>query len=200
MRGKNPETAARIRRCIDRYCMETGTAPSIRAIADATGIPRPTVQRYLVALGSSGEISYEGGKITTGATEKFSGEQVTVALLGEVACGLPGYAEEHIETYLRLPRALIGSGNCYLLRARGESMIEAGIAPGDLVLVRESATALPGQIAVVLVGEEATLKRYYPEPEKKRIRLHPENREMPDLYVTHAVVQGVAVKVIKELV
>ncbi len=200
MRGKNPETAARIRRCIDRYCMETGTAPSIRAIADATGIPRPTVQRYLVALGSSGEISYEGGRITTGATEKFSGEQVTVALLGEVACGLPGYAEEHIETYLRLPRALVGSGNCYLLRARGESMIEAGIAPGDLVLVRESATALPGQIAVVLVGEEATLKRYYPEPEKKRIRLHPENREMPDLYVTHAVVQGVAVKVIKELV
>lgn len=200
MRGKNPETAARIRRCIDQYCMETGTAPSIRAIADATGIPRPTVQRYLVALGSSGEISYEGGKITTGATEKFSGEQVTVALLGEVACGLPGYAEEHIETYLRLPRALVGSGNCYLLRARGKSMIEAGIAPGDLVLVRESATALPGQIAVVLVGEEATLKRYYPEPEKKRIRLHPENREMPDLYVTHAVVQGVAVKVIKELV
>lgn len=200
MRGKNPETAARIRRCIDRYCMETGTAPSIRAIADATGIPRPTVQRYLVALGSSGEISYEGGRITTGATEKFSGEQVTVALLGEVACGLPGYAEEHVETYLRLPRALVGSGNCYLLRARGESMIEAGIAPGDLVLVRESATALPGQIAVVLVGEEATLKRYYPEPEKKRIRLHPENREMPDLYVTHAVVQGVAVKVIKELV
>ena len=200
MRGKNPETAARIRRCIDRYCMETGTAPSIRAIADATGIPRPTVQRYLVALGSSGEISYEGGRITTGATEKFSGEQVTVALLGEVACGLPGYAEEHIETYLRLPRALVGSGNCYLLRARGKSMIEAGIAPGDLVLVRESATALPGQIAVVLVGEEATLKRYYPEPEKKRIRLHPENREMPDLYVTHAVVQGVAVKVIKELV
>ncbi len=200
MREKNPETAARIRRCIDRYCMETGTAPSIRAIADATGIPRPTVQRYLVALGSSGEISYEGGRITTGATEKFSGEQVTVALLGEVACGLPGYAEEHIETYLRLPRALVGSGNCYLLRARGESMIEAGIAPGDLVLVRESATALPGQIAVVLVGEEATLKRYYPEPEKKRIRLHPENREMPDLYVTHAVIQGVAVKVIKELV
>lgn len=199
MREKNPETAARIRRYIDRYCMETGAAPSIRTIADATGVPRPTVQRYLIALGEAGEISYVGGKITTGATEKFEGEQVTVALLGEVACGLPNYAEEHIETYLRLPRALVGSGNCYLLRARGESMIEAGIAPGDLVLVRESATALPGQIAVVLVGEEATLKRYYPEPEKKRIRLHPENREMQDLYVTHAVVQGVAVKVIKEL-
>ncbi len=200
MREKNPETAARIRRCIDRYCMDTGAAPSIRTIADATGIPRPTVQRYLVALGAAGEISYEGGRITTDATEKFAGEQVTVALLGEVACGLPNYAEEHIETYLRLPRALVGSGNCYLLRARGESMIDAGIAPGDLVLVRESATALPGQIAVVLVGEEATLKRYYPEPDKKRIRLHPENREMHDIYVSHAVIQGVAVKVIKELV
>lgn len=199
MREKNPETAMRICRYIDRYCLETGVAPSIRTISDATGIPRPTVQRYLVALGAAGEISYENGRIATGATEKFAEEQATVALLGEVACGLPGYAEEHIEAYLRLPRALVGHGNCYLLRARGESMIEAGIAPGDLVLVRESATALPGQIAVVLVGEEATLKRYYPEPEKKRIRLHPENREMQDLYVTDAVVQGVAVKVIKEL-
>lgn len=200
MREKNPETAACIRRYIDRYCLSNGTPPSIRTIAEATGISRPTVQRYLVALGRGGEISYEGGKIATEATEKLAGEQVTVALLGEVACGLPNYAEEHIETYLRLPRALVGNGNCYLLRARGDSMIEAGISPGDLVLVRESSTALPGQIAVVLVGEEATLKRYYPEPEKKRIRLHPENREMQDLYVKHAVVQGVAVKVIKELI
>ena len=194
MREKNPETAMRIRRYIDRYCLETGVAPSIRTISDATGIPRPTVQRYLVALGAAGEISYENGRIATGATEKFAEEQTTVALLGEVACGLPGYAEEHIEAYLRLPRALVGHGNCYLLRARGESMIEAGILSGDIIIVHRT-----GQIAVVLVGEEATLKRYYPEPEKKRIRLHPENREMQDLYVTDAVVQGVAVKVIKEL-
>ena len=199
MREKNQATAERIRAFIDRYFMEEGRAPSIRAIAAGTGIPRPTVQRYLVAMGERGSISYTGGKITTPFSEKLEEEQVTVALLGEVACGLPNYAEEHVESYLRLPRALLGNGSYYLLRARGESMIDAGIFPGDLVLIREQVTSQPGQIAVVLVGEETTLKRYYPEPERHRIRLHPENREMKDIFVRDALVQGVAVKVIREL-
>ncbi|MGN1207035.1 MAG: transcriptional repressor LexA [Eubacteriales bacterium] len=199
MREKNRETSRRILAYIRRYEWETGETPSIRAIAAGTGIPRPTVQRYLVALGEAGEISYAGGVITTDMSEKTSSDLVTVALLGEVACGLPSYAEEHIESYLRLPRALVGNGNCYLLRAKGESMVDVGITPGDLVLVREQATAEPGQIAVVLIGEEATLKRYYPEPEKHRIRLHPENTAMSDLYVRDALIQGVALRVIKEL-
>lgn len=199
MREKNQATAARIRAFIDRYFMEEGRSPSIRTIADGTGIPRPTVQRYLVAMGEEGSISYTGGKITTPVTEKLEDEQVTVALLGEVACGLPNYAEEHVESYLRLPRSLLGNGSYYLLRARGESMVDAGILPGDLVLIREQVTAQPGQIAVVLVGEETTLKRYYPEPERHRIRLHPENRDMKDIFVSDALIQGVAVKVIREL-
>jgi repressor LexA len=78
-------------------------------------------------------------------------------------------------------------------------MIDAGIESGDLVLVRKQSTAHAGEIAVVLVGDEVTLKRYYPEPDKRRIRLHPENKEMEDLYVTDAEIQGVAVKVIKNL-
>lgn len=78
-------------------------------------------------------------------------------------------------------------------------MIDAGINKGDLVLIRQSDTADPGQIVVALVGEEATLKRYYPEPEKHRIRLHPENAEMEDIYVDHCIIQGVAKNVIKSL-
>lgn len=200
MRTKDPETAAHIRRCIDAHIRRTGVAPSIREIAAATGISRPTVQRYLVVMGARGDISYENGRIATAATEKLAAEQVTVPLIGEIACGVPNYAEEHVEAYLRLPRAWVSNERCYLLRARGDSMIEAGIAEGDLVLVAEGSTARAGQIAVVLVGDETTLKRYYPEPEKRRIRLHPENREMQDIYVENARVQGVALKVIKSLV
>lgn len=200
MRTKDPETAARIRRCIDAHIRRAGAAPSIREIAAVTGISRPTVQRYLVAMGARGDISYEDGRIATDATEKLTTEQVTVPLIGEIACGLPNYAEEHVESYVRLPRAWVSNERCYLLRAWGDSMIEAGIAEGDLVLVAEASTARAGQIAVVLVGEETTLKRYYPEPEKRRIRLHPENHEMQDIYVESARVQGVALKVIKSLV
>ena len=81
-------------------------------------------------------------------------------------------------------------------------MIEAGIGDGDLVLIRQQSTADPGQIIVALVNddEEATLKRFYPEPENRRVRLHPENRTMKDIYVDFCTIQGIAVKVIKDLV
>lgn len=76
-------------------------------------------------------------------------------------------------------------------------MIEAGIDPGDLVVIRKQETAENGQIAVVLVDDEATLKRFYIED--NRVRLHPENSEMKDIYVDHCIIQGVAVKVIKDI-
>ena len=76
-------------------------------------------------------------------------------------------------------------------------MIEAGIEPGDLVVIRKQDTAEEGQIVVALVDEEATLKRFFIED--NRIRLHPENSGMEDIYVDHCVIQGIAVKVIKDL-
>ena len=119
------------------------------------------------------------------------------AVVGDISCGLPNIAEEHIEEYVSLPESMFGSGEFYILRARGESMIEAGIDPGDLVVIRKQETAENGQIAVVLVDDEATLKRFYIED--NRVRLHPENSEMKDIYVDHCIIQGVAVKVIKDI-
>ena len=78
-------------------------------------------------------------------------------------------------------------------------MINVGIDDGDLVLIRQQSYADAGQIVVALIEDEATLKRYYPEPEKKRVRLHPENDEMSDIYVSDCLIQGVAFKVIKNL-
>lgn len=87
-----------------------------------------------------------------------------------------------------------------LLHANGESMIDAGIEDGDLVLVSKQNYADEGQIVVALIDDEATLKRYYPEPQKHRVRLHPENKTMKDIYAENCIIQGVAVKVLKDLV
>ena len=78
-------------------------------------------------------------------------------------------------------------------------MIDVGIDDGTLVLVRQQDYASPGQIVVALVEDEATLKRCYPEPEHNRICLHPENKAMDDIYVSNCAIQGVAVKVLKDL-
>lgn len=123
-----------------------------------------------------------------------------VPLLGNVACGVPKFAEGNIEEYVRLPISLFGRGDFFLLRASGDSMIEAGIDDGDLVLIRQQDTADPGQIVVALMEDEATLKRFYPEPGRHRVRLHPENRRMKDIVVENCIIQGVAVKVLKDVV
>lgn len=87
-----------------------------------------------------------------------------------------------------------------MLRANGDSMTEAGIDHGDLVLVRCQDRAKPGQIVVALIGDdEATLKRFFPEPSKGIIRLHPENCKLDDIIVENCAIQGVAVHVLKDL-
>ena len=78
-------------------------------------------------------------------------------------------------------------------------MVDAHIDDGDLILVRKQDYAEEGQIVVALIGNEATLKRYYPEPKKHRVRLHPENPDMEDIIVDNCTIQGVAVKVLKDL-
>ena len=201
MRKKNPELYQAIKTYVERHYEKEGRSPTVREIEAGTGITRPTVQRYLTAMRESGEIEYNGIRgVRTMVMSKTDRETASVAMIGAVACGPPIYAEENIQEYYRFPVALLGQGNFFLLRAKGESMINAGIGDGDLVLVRRQNTAEPGQIVVALIDDEATLKRFYPEPEKQRIRLHPENETMEDIYVENCLVQGVAVKVLKDLV
>ena len=94
---------------------------------------------------------------------------------------------------------MFGNGTFFLQRANGESMIDAGISPGDLVLVRKQAEAREGNRVVAGVGNENTLKRYFVDTENQKIRLHPENKTMKDIVVSDCEIQGVAVKVIKDL-
>ena len=201
MRKKNPELYQTIKNYVELHYEKEGRSPTVREIESGTGITRPTVQRYLTAMRESGEIEYNGIRgVRTMSMSKTTRETTSVALVGAIACGSPIYAEENVQEYYRFPVALLGQGNFFLLRAKGESMIEAGISDGDLVLVRQQNTAEPGQIVVALIDDEATLKRFYPEPEYHRIRLHPENETMDDIYVENCLVQGIAVKVLKDLV
>ena len=201
MRKKNPELYQAIKTYVERHYEQEGRSPTVREIEAGTGITRPTVQRYLTTMRESGEIEYNGIRgVRTMVMSKTDRETAAVAMIGTVACGTPIYAEENIQEYYRFPVALLGQGNFFLLRAKGESMINAGIGDGDLVLVRQQNTAEPGQIIVALIDDEATLKRFYPEPENQRIRLHPENETMEDIYVENCLVQGVAMKVLKDLV
>ena len=185
---------------IDKFTEENAVSPTSRQISDGTGLSPATVCRYLKVMRDENMLDYGGVRnITTKKQKKIRDESSLVPVLGAVTCGIPKFADGNIEEYVRLPVSLFGRGDFFLLRADGDSMIEAGIDDGDLVLIRQSDTADPGQIVVALMEEEATLKRYYPEPQNKRVRLHPENREMRDIYVDNCIIQGIAVKVMKDI-
>lgn len=199
MRSKSIELMEKIKSYVEEYFWDYSKSPSITQIAKAMEVARSTAYKYLVEMNQRGMISYDGKTITTDIIEKSNPKMIKVAVLGGISCGLPNFAEENIEEYVSLPESLFGSGEFYILRARGESMIDAGIEQGDLVVIRKQSVAEDGDIVVALVDEEATLKRFFRDDENKRIVLHPENKTMRDIYVTDCKIQGVAVNVIKDL-
>ena len=200
MRTKNSGYFIQIEEFIKEYYEKNGISPSMREISQKVGISCATVQRYLSTMRDEGKIKYSGHRsIMSSQSVRDFREILKVPVLGRVSCGLPKYAEENIEEYINLPTSIFGNGNFYILYASGDSMIEAGINDGDMVLIRVQNTADVGDIVVALIDDEVTLKRYYPDPVHKRIRLHPENRSMKDIIVSDCIVQGVAVKLIKDL-
>ncbi|WP_352399422.1 transcriptional repressor LexA [Anaerotignum sp.] len=200
MRTKNPEYFSLLEKFIDDYYEANGGSPTVREISEGTSLSIATISRYLNYMKENGMIKYEGHRnIITRQLAQSRTQSVKVPVLGAVSCGIPMFVEENIEEYVRLPVALFGKGDFFILRANGESMIEAGIDHGDLVLIRRQNYAQSGQIVVALMENEATLKRFFPEPQQQRFRLHPENSQMNDIYVDECIIQGIAVKVLKDL-
>ena len=204
MRSKNTAHYSTILNFVNRYFDDVGRSPSTRDIESGTGISRATVQRYLREMCERGEIEYDGhrGIITEymrGATEGTS----PVLMGNSIPCGmLNEVCDAELES-IRMPTALIGSGEFFLLRARGNSMINAGIDDGDLVLIRKQATAKPGDIIACLYDSAlTTLKRY--QPEGDTVYLVPENDTMQPIEIRGSkreklMIQGVATMVMKEL-
>ena len=199
MQHKKPETFEMLERFIDEYKDASGGAtPSLKVIAKNLGIAESTVSKYLKVMRENGIIECEGRKnIITRQSRRDAEGFCRVPVLGAVACGIPKLAVENIEETIKLPVALFGRGSFFVLRASGASMINAGIDDGDLVVVRQQNTAEYNQIVVALVDDEATLKRF--RPADGHIVLHAENPAFEDLTVDHCIIQGVAVKVIKNL-
>ena len=174
---------------------ENGYAPSVRDIAAALGIKSTSsVHAYLHGLEKNGYITQEEGKRRTlrlCAPYARMGNQVP--LLGNITAGSPILAVENFEGYVELPwnAAKYSSDDLFALKVKGESMIEAGILDGDIVIVNKGAYADNGQIVVALIGDEATVKTFYKE--KGRFRLQPENKSMKPIVVDSVELLGTVI-------
>ena len=199
MRTKDEDLLQEIQDYIEEYCDTNGRGPAVSDIADAVGKGKSLVFYYLSTLVEQERITRTKHGYVSNAMANTEQSMRSVAILGAVPCGPLTEVEEYIEGYVRLPESFVGKGKFYLLKASGNSMIRAGINDGDLVLIRQQQTADIGDIVVALVDNEVTLKRLQFDDERKSYYLHPENGRMRDIYVDELQVQGVAVKVIKDL-
>ncbi len=158
-----------------------GYPPTLQEIAGHLNISGNLgVLRHLQVLERKGLISRNpGSSRAIVLTDQLKSDAVPLPLVGTVRAGQPQLAEEEIEAHLAVDSSLVKDKQSFLLRVKGDSMIEAHIMPGDLVVVRPQATAENGEIVVALIEGEATLKRFYREREE--IRLKPENTTMKAL-------------------
>jgi repressor LexA len=194
---------------IRRYSAKYGYPPTVRDIGKAVGLASSsTVHAHLANLEKIGLLRRDPSKPR--AIELFDravGSAVdsvrsivrpeSLPLLGSVAAGQPILAEENVEEYVSVP-SIAGGGNAdYLLRIRGESMKNAGIVEDDLVVVHQQDTAQQGDIVVALLGEEATVKRYFREPD--HIRLQPENETMEPIRTKEVKVLGRVVGLLRSM-
>ena len=194
MRSKSMELMLRIKDYIESYYERYSSTPTVREISASMKIAVSSAHRYLVAMADRDMVSYENGVLSTPRIEMMSPEVRPAAIVGSIPCGTPEEREAQIEEYLPL------SVSVFALRASGDSMIEAQIDDGDLVIIREQQTANIGDIVVALTDEDKnTLKRLRYDEDRQSYYLHPENKDMEDIYVSDLRVQGVATHVIKAL-
>jgi repressor LexA len=185
---------------IRKYSAKYGYPPTVRDIGKAVGLASSsTVHAHLANLEKLGLLRRDPSKPRAiemlergvgNAVESVKGMVGTEGLpvLGAVAAGQPMLAEENIEDYVTIPEMAGGGDGTYLLRIRGESMKDAGILEGDHVVVHSQDTARDGDIVVALLGEEATVKRFFKEPD--HIRLQPENETMEPIRSKEVKVLG----------
>ena len=169
---------------------DKGYPPSVREICAAVGLrSTSTVHAHLNHLEEQGLIRRDSTKPR--ALEVLDGSHQrgrSVPLVGRVTAGQPILAIENIEDYLVLPQSMLGHDDIFCLRVQGESMIEAGILDGDIVVLRQQSSADNGDIVVAMVDDEATLKRIFYED--GHVRLQPENHTMDPIIVENAEVLG----------
>lgn len=182
-----------------------GYPPSVREIGKALDLSSSsTVHSHLSALEQKGLIRRDPGKPRALEVLDYretqspvsSGKMRNIPLVGKIAAGSPILAQENIEDTLPLPAELTDE-NTFVLTIKGESMIEAGIFDGDYLVVHQQNTATNGDIVVALLGDEATVKRFYRE--QNHVRLQPENRAVQPIITKDVVILGKAIALLRKL-
>ncbi len=192
------------------YVDEHGYPPTVREIGEHVGLASPsTVHAHLANLERAGLIKRDPTKPRALELRRDprpeparTADVHRLPLVGEIAAGGPLLADQNVEDYVAVPEPLAHGGEEFLLRVKGDSMINAGILEGDLVVVRREQTARDGEIVVALAGEddtadEATVKRFFRE--NGRVRLQPENDAMEPIYADHVQILGVVTGVFRTL-
>jgi repressor LexA len=203
------EKQRRILEVIREFTAEMGYPPSVREIGERVGLSSSsTVQSHLKTLERRGLLRRDPTKpralvpsdmVLRAAAPAARNEHdgVSIPIVGRVAAGTPITATENIEDTFVLPASYVGRNGAFMLRVKGDSMIDAAILDGDLILVEPRPTAENGQIVVAMIDGEATVKTFYREA--GRIRLQPENRTMAPIYADDVTVVGRVEAVVRRL-
>jgi repressor LexA len=184
---------------------EHGYPPTVREIGEAVGLRSPsTVHAHLAQLERAGLLRRDPTKPRAiELTDRIAHTDVRrLPLLGEIAAGGPLLAEQNVEDYVAVPEPLSRGGEEFLLRVKGDSMVNAGILDGDIVVVDRRQDANNGEIVVALAGDdeladEATVKRFFRED--GRVRLQPENDTLEPIYAQHVQILGKVIGVFRQI-
>ena len=181
---------------LTRFYKANGYPPSMGQIASALGLTsRSNINRQLLKLEEEGFLTHIGGKFYSAQTPEIA-NVVMVPVLGYIAAGIPITAVENLDGYVGyLPQDGENGDGLFALRVKGDSMIDAGIFDGDIVIVKQTPTAENGDIVAAMVDGEATVKRFYKE--KGHFRLQPENPDMKPIIVSEAEILGIVVSSIR---
>lgn len=203
MRQKDPELMKRILEYVTEYYLNYSSTPSTTQIASEVGIARGTAYKYLVAMDEKGMLKYQDGDIVTASMEKIATDREEVSALGQIACGEPALEEENLLFKTSLPTAVFGKGPFYILYAKGDSMVDAGIDEGDILVIRKNVEPHIGDIIVALdENNENTLKCYGGiDGQTGKARLEYQNKAVYGdkvILVNELVCQGVLSHIIKE--
>lgn len=179
---------------IKNEILERGFPPAVREICQAVGLKSTSsVHSHLESLEKNGYIRRDPTKpraieILDESFQMLRREMVNVPIVGTVAAGQPILAEQNIDSYFPIPSEFMPNEQSFILKVRGESMVNAGILDGDCVLVQQQATAANGDMVVALIEDSATVKTYYKEND--HIRLQPENDTMEPIIVDDCRILG----------
>jgi repressor LexA len=198
------ERQSKILEFIKQEIHKKGYPPSVREIGEAVGLlSSSTVHGHLQTLEDKGYIRRDPTKpraieILDSSSESLDNRKVVhIPIIGRVTAGQPILAVENVEGTFPLPADLVRQDNVFMLRVQGDSMIEAGILDGDLIIVHQQSEARNGEIVVALIGDEATVKRFFKE--RTLIRLQPENSAMEPIYSQDVSILGKVMGVFRTL-